>query len=199
VLRTARLRLREFTSQDLAALAELDSDPAVMRYITGGPSTPRQEIEDEILPHWLGYYGPGAYQGYWAAELHSGEFIGWFHLRPGDGHGPDEPELGYRLRRAHWGLGYATEGSRGLIDRAFADPAVRRVLAQTMAVNGASRRVMEKCGMRLLRTFVADWPVRIPGDEHGDVEYVIERADWERTVTSARRATFHPRFAGGSA
>lgn len=39
---------------------------------------------------------------------------------------------------------------------------------------------MEKCGMRLVRTFRADWPVEIPGSEHGDVEYAIERLDWLR-------------------
>ncbi len=46
-----------------------------------------------------------------------------------------------------------------------------------------SRRVMEKCGMRLVRSFRADWPFRIPGDEAGDVEYAIERADWLRGAT----------------
>jgi len=47
-----------------------------------------------------------------------------------------------------------------------------------MVVHVASRRVMEKSGMRLVRSFVADWPVRIPGDEHGDVEYAITRDEW---------------------
>jgi RimJ/RimL family protein N-acetyltransferase len=47
-----------------------------------------------------------------------------------------------------------------------------------MAVNTRSRRLMDKCGMRLVRTFRADWPVRIPGDEHGDVEHAITRAQW---------------------
>jgi RimJ/RimL family protein N-acetyltransferase len=54
------------------------------------------------------------------------------------------------------------------------------VLAETMVVHTASRRVLEKCGMRVLRTFRADWPFPIPGDEHGDVEYVLDRTDWER-------------------
>ena len=47
-----------------------------------------------------------------------------------------------------------------------------------MVVNTGSRRVMEKAGMREVRMFHADWPVRIPGDEHGDVEYAITRAEW---------------------
>ena len=37
----------------------------------------------------------------------------------------------------------------------------------------------EKSGMRQVRTFHAEWPVRISGDEYGDVEYEITRADWE--------------------
>ena len=35
-----------------------------------------------------------------------------------------------------------------------------------------------KAGMRLVRTIHADWPVRIPGDEEGDVEYAITREEW---------------------
>lgn len=90
----------------------------------------------------------------------------------------DEPELGYRLVRAAWGHGYAAEASQAVTDHALRVLGVRRVVASTMAVNVASRRVMEKVGMRLVRTFHADWPVRIPGDEHGDVEYAITREKW---------------------
>ena len=64
------------------------------------------------------------------------------------------------------------------IDHGFAALGVERVRAETMAVNIGSRRVMEKVGMRLVREFHVDWPVRIDGDEHGDVEYAISRAEW---------------------
>ena len=87
-------------------------------------------------------------------------------------------ELGYRLRRSAWGQGYATEGSRALIHKGFTDLDVERVYAETMVVNTASRRVMEKAGLRYVRTFHADWPDKIPGDEHGDVEYALTRAEW---------------------
>src|SRR5918994_99558 len=70
-------------------------------------------------------------------------------------------------------------GVKRLIDKAFAELGVDRVYASTMMVNTASRRVMEKAGLRYVRTFHADWPVKIPGDEEGDVEYAIERAQWE--------------------
>jgi RimJ/RimL family protein N-acetyltransferase len=57
---------------------------------------------------------------------------------------------------------------------------VRRVVAETMVVHGASRRVMEKAGMTAARTFHQDWPYPIPGHEQGDVEYEITREQWER-------------------
>ena len=119
--------------------------------------------------------------GFWAAiERETGAFLGWFHLRPLPEDPPDEPELGYRLTGASWGRGFATEGSRALIDEAFESSRARRVHASTMAVNDGSWRVMEKSGHALRRgSFVMEWPVRIQGDEEGDVEYAIDREEWE--------------------
>lgn len=185
-LRTERLVLRRFVPQDLPSLEALDGDPEVMRHITGGRPTPRDELRDDHLPFWMRFYEDGDAWGFWAADDRTtGEFLGWFHLRPGAADPPDEPELGYRLRRQVWGAGLATEGSRGLIDRAFGELGAARVYATTMAVNIGSRRVMEKAGMRFVRLFHGEWPERIPGDEHGDVEYAITRDEWEadRTVT----------------
>ena len=180
-LETERLILRRFTPDDLDDLIALDADPAVMRYISGGAEMPPDEQPANVLPYWLAYYERGDAWGFWAAiERSSGAFIGWFHLRPMPREDPDdEPELGYRLVRSAWGRGLATEGSRALIDKAFTELGARRVHASTMAVNIGSRRVMEKAGLRFVRTFVADWPVRIPGDEEGDVEYAIDRHQWE--------------------
>ena len=180
-LETERLVLRQFTPDDVDNLVELDGDPQVMHFITGGRTTPRDEIESDLLPWFLHYYEGGDRYGFWAAiEKSTGIFLGWFHFRPEDGQPSDEPELGYRLRRTAWGRGYATEGSRALIRKGFTELGVRRVVASTMVVNTASRRVMEKSGLTLVRTFHQEWPDRIPGDEHGDVEYALTRADWER-------------------
>jgi RimJ/RimL family protein N-acetyltransferase len=178
-LETERLTLRRFTADDVDLLVDLDSDPEVMFWITGGRTTSREEIETDYLPAFLAYYEKYEGFGFWAAiERSTGQFLGWFHFRPAPGHPDDEPELGYRLRRSTWGKGYASEGSVALIDRGFRDFGVGRVLAETMAVNTASRRVMEKAGMRLIRTFHQEWPDKIPGDEHGDVEYAITREEW---------------------
>jgi RimJ/RimL family protein N-acetyltransferase len=178
-LTTDRLVLRRFTLDDADELLALDSDPRVRRFVEDGEPVTRESAV-EMIEHWLGYHERSDLFGFWAAiERATGQFLGWFHFRPGDGHGDDEPELGYRLIASAWGKGLATEGSLALIDRGFSTGRVRRVLAETMAVNMGSRRVMEKVGMRLVRTFHAEWPVRIPGDEEGDVEYAIDFDEWQ--------------------
>ena len=179
-LQTKRLTLRRFTEDDADLLVELDSDPEVMHYITGGLPTARQEIETEILPAYLEHYERYAGYGFWAAiERSTGAFVGWFHFRPESEDDPGEVELGYRLRRSAWGKGYATEGSRALLEKGFLELGVQRVHATTMVVNVASRRVMEKAGLRYVRTFHQPWPYPIPGDEHGDVEYALSKAEWD--------------------
>jgi RimJ/RimL family protein N-acetyltransferase len=178
-LETDRLLLRRFTEAGVDDLVELDSDPEVMRFLTNGRPTPREVVERETLPLILGGYGRLGGLGRMAAiERSTGAFIGWIGFDPAeDGRPDDEVELGYRLRRSAWGRGYATEGSRALIRRAFDELGMRRVFAQTMAVNLASRRVMEKSGLRFLRTFHLTWDDPIPGTEHGEVEYALDRTD----------------------
>jgi len=188
-LETERLVLRRFTSADADLLASLDADPDVMHFVTGGVPTSRAEIESDFLPAFLGYYQRYEGFGFWAAvEKATGDFLGWFHFRPRPDAAPGEVELGYRLRRSAWGRGYATEGSRALIRKGFIEFGVQRVVAETLVVHGASRRVMEKAGLTLVRTFHQPWPYPIDGDEFGGVEYALERADWLRAEHAGGQA-----------
>lgn len=172
-LETERLSLRGLTVDDVEELVALDADPQVMRYINGGKATSRAEVETTVrqsLDHrWMAF------------ERSAGAFVGWFALRPSDLDGR-ERELGYRLRRQAWGQGFATEGSKALIELAFTRFGVHRVWAQTMTVNAASRRVMEHSGLRYVRTFFLEWPEPIDGTEQGDVEYELSKSDWEAAV-----------------
>ncbi|MGE3077364.1 MAG: GNAT family N-acetyltransferase [Dehalococcoidia bacterium] len=188
-LETDRLRLREFRESDVDNLVALDSDPEVMRYLSGGTATPRKIIETQILPRFMASNSERSGPGYWAAEgRRAGEFLGWFALHPNDDGPPNTLELGYRLRRETWGRGLATEGARALVEVGFRDLHAHRIFAQTYEDNAASRRVMEKAGMRFVRsfrvssaeelaggTFVADGAALFPGE---DVEYAIERDEW---------------------
>ena len=186
LLTTARLRLRRFTMADVPHLVELDSDPEVMRFLTGGRPTPLATVRDEQLPGFsastTGIRGSAAGP---REDTVDGAFLGWFALDPSDdGAGP---ELGYRLRRAAWGRGLATEGARALVGHAFDTPGVRRVWAQTMAVNVRSRAVLAKAGLRYVRTFHLDWADPIAGTEQGEVEYELLRVDHRSPSGPGRR------------
>ncbi len=194
-LETERLVLRRFTEADVDNLFDLDSDPEVMRFLTGGKPTPRDVIQNETLPRFLHYYERFAGFGFWAAiEKSTGQFLGWFEFRPPEESGLDGIELGYRLKKSAWGEGYATEGSRALIRKGFSELGVRRVVAETMAVNTASRRVLEKTGLQLVRTFHRSWAEPIEGAEHGEVEYALRKADWERQQEAARSEQLPDQF-----
>ena len=88
-----------------------------------------------------------------------------------------------------------------MIDKGFAELGVERVVASTMVVNVASRRVMEKAGLRFVRIFHQPWPDYIEGEEEGDVEYALLRSEWEQANarlnvaarTARRRKTYLPR------
>ena len=73
-LETERLVLRRFTMADVDNLTGLDADPDVMRFVNGSIPTSRDEIENEFLPAFLGYYERFAGFGFWAAieKIHRG-------------------------------------------------------------------------------------------------------------------------------
>jgi len=187
LLETDRLTLRRFTTADLDNLFELDNDPEVMRYINGGTPTPRAVIQNDILPAFLQYDQGNPEFGYWAAEnKRTSAFLGWFSFRPVDTT-TGQITLGYRLRRVAWGKGYAAEGARALIHKGFTELGVQRVVATTYEKNLASRRVMEKIGMTLVRRFRIVPEDLLQADTYhaasletwdgDDVEYALEKAD----------------------
>ena len=176
-LETAHLSLRPSQASDRDDLFALEQDPEVMRFLNGGP-TARKGIDEEadhLMPR-------GGEDGLWVAhERSSGAFVGWFALMSQEN---GIAELGYRLCRAMWVRGFASEGATALIDLGFSRLGCRRIFAETMTANRASRRVMEKAGLTYVRAVNFDWPDPLPGREHGDVEYALTREAWQ----SARRA-----------
>ncbi len=143
-----------------------------MRYLNGGYPVGREDSDPDsafLMPR-------GTEPHVWTARLRADDgFAGWLCLWPEAEH---VAELGYRLRRDVWGRGLASEGAAALVTHGFTALGYQRITATTMAVNSASRRVLEKIGMAHLRTDFAVWPDPIPGSEQGDVWYEIAREDW---------------------
>jgi RimJ/RimL family protein N-acetyltransferase len=173
-LETDRLTLRRFTPADVDLLLALASDPEVMRFLTGQP-TPRDEIENVVLPEILKVYAEHPQLGTFAAES-DGVFIGWFGIQPTSD--VKTVGVGYRLNRSAWRKGYATEGTKALIAHAFS-LGMERVVADTMAVNHRSRAVMRRSGLRFLKIYHEHFDDPLPGTEFGEVQYGVDRATWE--------------------
>jgi RimJ/RimL family protein N-acetyltransferase len=181
VIHTDRLRLVPLADEHLDLEVALDADPEVLRYISGRAHT-REEVERSHAERMaLGRKVPGL--GFWMAfATDGGEFVGLMMLPPA--HGPDQPDdpsvadLGYRLLRKWWHRRLATEASLALLRHAFETVGVRRVIAQTMAVNAASRGVMTAAGLTYVRTYFPEFDDPLPGTEQGEVEYEITLEDW---------------------
>lgn len=161
-----------FSDEHLDLEVELDSDPEVMRHL-GGAAHSRSETEEAHGRRRLAAQEvPGL--GFWVGFVDGG-FVGWWILQPP--HGPDQPkvdgeaDLGYRLLRKYWRLGFASEGARELIRYGFAEVGLTRIFAQALAVNRASRATMTSAGLAFARAFASSESV--PGAEHGEVEYEI--------------------------
>jgi RimJ/RimL family protein N-acetyltransferase len=173
ILRTDRLRLVPLADEHLGWEVRLDSDPEVLRYISG-----RAHSRDEVVKsHAQRMALAAGALGYWAAFGPDEEFVGLMMLPPAPG--TAVAELGYRIVRRYWRLGLASEAAGALLRHAFDSAGQERVIAQTMAVNEGSRGVMRAVGMRHVRTFFPSWDEPLPFSELGEVEYEITREMWQ--------------------
>lgn len=159
-LQTERLLLRPLATADAEALAEINADPEVMRYIgNGDPRTPEQTeaLIAKVAAHWDDH-GWGAFA---VVEGATGDLVGLGILATPSFLPEILPatEVGWRVKRDRWGRGYAPEAARAVIGFAFAELGLDRVVSCIHSENTASIRVAEKIGMALERETV------VPGHE----------------------------------
>lgn len=172
MLQTKTLTLSRCCPDDRADFIGLELDPEVMLFLNGGHAIDHEQSEPATS-----FLMPRGTEPYvWTARRRAnGAFVGWFCLWP---ESETLAELGYRLRRTDWGQGLASEGASALVGWGFQNGGYDRIVATTMAVNHASRRVMEKIGMSYARTVYVDFPDPVPGSEHGEVWYELTRSGW---------------------
>ena len=173
VLQTITLTLRPCSPSDRADFIDLELDPEVMHFLNGGAVD-----HENTDPEGVTFLMPRGSEPYvWTARrTATNAFVGWFCLFPET---QTLAEIGYRLRREDWGKGLATEGALALVNWGFRSAGYDKITACTMAVNHGSRRVMEKIGMKHVRTRFHDFPSPIPGTEDGEVWYEVLRSDWK--------------------
>jgi len=145
-LTTPRLRLRRWRRADLVPFAEMNADPAVMRYF------PRllDRIESDAIVEWTEASFDERGYGVWVVERRSDDaFLGFTGLSLPTFEAAFTPcvEVGWRLRSNAWGHGYATEAGREALRFGFDELRLAEILSWTSATNHPSIRVMERLGM----------------------------------------------------
>ncbi|MGF1628399.1 MAG: GNAT family N-acetyltransferase [Kiloniellaceae bacterium] len=142
---TARLLLRPRRPEDFDACLAMDSDPEVIRYV-GAPWRNAAEHLAFLRRRLAASYPPGL--GYWVLVPREDptQFLGWVMLHPCAVAGA-EVEIGWRLKRAAWGRGYATEAAAPVLAQGFQHGTMAQVVADILPENIASMRVAEKIGL----------------------------------------------------
>jgi ribosomal-protein-alanine N-acetyltransferase len=180
--RTPRLVLTRIDESDRADMDALHGDPRVMATL-GGVRTGAElgALFDRFLREWRerGF-------GLWTMRDPRGDFVGRGGLRWNvtDDSGLEEVEVGWAVRADRWGLGLATELGAESLRAGFAVLGLDAIVAFTLPSNAASRRVMEKLGLRYERE----------GTRRGvpHVFYRITRPEWERSPLVAERDAHPP-------
>jgi RimJ/RimL family protein N-acetyltransferase len=145
VLETDRLKLREFSRDDLNDLAAMVADEEQMRFY------PRAKTRAEAsawISRNLSLYEECGF-GFWFIESPATSgLVGYCGIRPVDLEGASEIEIGWHVHKTRWNQGIATEAAMAVRQLAFGRFALLRLVAVIHPDHAASRRVAEKIGMR---------------------------------------------------
>ena len=145
-LESARLLLRQWRDEDLPEFAAMCADPQVMRYFPA----PLSRLESaSLIGRIRGHFAEHGF-GLWALQRKdTGAFIGFTGLGVVGFDAPFTPaiEIGWRLAREHWGLGYASEAAWTALRCGFDRLALKEVVAFTAQSNLPSEKVMQAIGM----------------------------------------------------
>lgn len=186
MIETNRLVLRQWRDQDFPAFANLCDDEAVMEFFPKRLTRAESVAMGQRLQSLIAQRGWGC----WAVEV-PGEnpFIGFVGLHIPKPNLPFSPcvEIGWRLAKAYWGRGYATEAAIASLGYAFTQLDLDQVVSFATLANSRSQAVMKKLGMHRAGTFShPDLEPTDPLCKH--VLYKISKSHWQASVNTTAAA-----------
>lgn len=141
-INTERTVLRLISEKDLDCIAELNEDPEVRKFFPDGVQT--REQTRERIQDFVNFYKEYELPVFVIFNKSSNEFIGRCGFGPVE---TREIEVGYLIARKFWGMGYASEALKGLLDWSKQNIKADYIIAFAPIEHTASHHVMEKCGM----------------------------------------------------
>jgi len=145
ILETERLYLRPFETKDLNILAPMYSNINVMRFIGTGKTLTRSQTEKSIAS-WNEYEAKHGFTNWAVIRKEDDAFMG----KCGLSRLPDNSdiEISYILDEPYWGMGYATEISKAVLEYGLNSLNLKRIVAMAYPQNRPSIKVIEKIGMK---------------------------------------------------
>lgn len=158
-IETERLILRELLPADAVGMFALDSNPNVLQYLGIQPITTLEECRKSIRMVRDQYERNGI--GRWAVLLKDTyEFIGWAGLKLVDemtiNNHRNHYDLGYRFIEKYWRQGYGYEAAQAIVNYGFQTLKINKIHAYLDPKNIASKKILEKCGLKFIETFEED-------------------------------------------
>ncbi|RZM20549.1 MAG: N-acetyltransferase, partial [Pedobacter sp.] len=143
IFETERLRLRQFSTADAGLVLQLNSDPAVTKFLHERLLTDEADAANVIEKIILPQYEKGL--GRWAVFVkEDDQFIGWCGLKYRAD--IDETDIGYRFIPSSWGKGYATEAARATLKYGFEHLKLGTITGCAHIENTASLKILETIG-----------------------------------------------------
>jgi RimJ/RimL family protein N-acetyltransferase len=176
---TQRLFLRRWRASDRAPFAALNADPIAMAHF---PAPLTRENSDALADHCERLIEERGW-GAWATEIkETGEFIGCVGLNIPRDDLPVSPcvEVLWRLSRAYWHKGFATEAARGALQIAFETLGLLEIVSFTVPSNVRSRAVMERLGMQMDAATFEHPGVPVDHALRTHCNYRLSRDEWLR-------------------
>lgn len=149
-IETERLTIRNFTENDLNHLYRIVNDSKIMSYVPFAKERTLVECKELMIRILTRYVEstPDTFKGFLLlVELKDNNdkigFVGLFPLS----YNAVETEIFYGLFEEYYGMGYATEIGKSIINYAFSDMNINKVVATVNQDNDVSKRVLNKLGM----------------------------------------------------
>lgn len=144
---TKRCILRAMTRDDAQDFYEIASNPLVNKYVSYQPHQSVEETKEVMETIFFTRMDKGIFEPYVVVSKQSGKMIGTCDFISYNGH---SAEIGYAYHPDYWGQGIATEVLTKLVEIAFEELGIHRLVIKHMTENIASQRVIEKSGFKLI-------------------------------------------------
>ena len=151
IIETTRFYLREKLPSDAKDMYLLNADPEVLQYTGDTPFRDEAEAKAFIIAY--DHFQKHGFGRWVIIDKNTNKYLGWCGLKR---HADGMVDLGYRVKKEHWGKGIASETANACLDYGFTTLNLDKIVGRSAKANHASIRILEKIGMQFWKEDACD-------------------------------------------